>query len=105
MGQLLRQGQGLLTPPYSLRGIAQAPERVGPYGQAPHPKRLALAERQGPLRRRVGEGDPLLEVCPSGGVFAQVAQDDPERIVGLQEVRRCSRVLRQSEGLFTQLPR
>ncbi len=105
MGQLLRQGQGLLTPPHGLRGIAQAPQRVGRDGQAMHPKRLTLAFRQGPLHRRVGEGDPLLEVRPSGGVFAQVAQDDPERIVGLQEVRRCGRALRQSQELFAQLSR
>ena len=55
---------GLLTPPHGLRRIAQAPQRVGRIGQAPHPRRHAMAERQGALRRRVGEGDPLLEVRP-----------------------------------------
>ena len=64
-----------------------------------------MAERQGSLRRRVGEGDPLLEVRPGGGVFAQVEQGRPERIMGLQAVRRRSLMLRQLEELFPQLPR
>ena len=46
-----------------------------------------MAERQGPLRRWVGEGDALLEVRPGGGVVAQVEQGAPERVMCLQEVR------------------
>jgi hypothetical protein len=105
MGQRLREGQGLLTPLHGLRGIAQAPQRVGRDGQAMHPKCLTMAFRQSPLHRRVGEGNPLLQVRPSGGVFAQVAQDDPERIVGLHEGQWCGHTLRQSAELFAQLSR
>jgi hypothetical protein len=42
-----------------------------------------MAERQGPLLRRVGEGDPLLKVRLGRGVFAQVEEGAPERVVGL----------------------
>ena len=48
MGQRLGQGQGLLTPLHGLRRIAQAPQRDGRIGQAPHPRRLAMAEHAGP---------------------------------------------------------
>ena len=88
MRQLLGQGQGLLTPLHGLRRIAQTPQRLGRDAQAPQPRRLALAERLGALRRRVGESDPLLEVRPGRGVVAQVEQGRPERVMGLQAVRR-----------------
>ena len=55
------------------------------------PGAIALVERLGPLRRRVDEGDPLLEVRPGGGVVAQVEQGRPERVMGLQAVRRVGR--------------
>ena len=64
MSQPLGEDERLLTPPYDLRRSAQAPQRVGRYGQALR----IMVERQGPLRRRVGEGDPLCEVRPGGDV-------------------------------------
>jgi hypothetical protein len=72
MGQRLGQGQRLLAPPHGLRRIAQAPQRIGRKGKAHHPRRLVMAVRQGTLRRRVDEDDPLLEVRPGGGIIAQV---------------------------------
>ena len=62
-----------------------------------------MAEHQAPLRRRVGKGDPLLEVRPGGGVFAKVEEGAPEHFVGLQKVRRCSLVLREPVEPFSQL--
>jgi hypothetical protein len=72
MGQRLGQGQRLLAPPHGLRRIAQAPQRIGPKGQAHYPRRLVMAVRQSALRHRVDEGDPVLEVRPGGGIVAQV---------------------------------
>ena len=43
-----------------------------------------MAERLGLLRRRVDKGDALLQVRPGVGVFAQVEQGAPERLMGLQ---------------------
>jgi hypothetical protein len=88
MGQHLGLGQRLLTPPYGLRRIAQAPQRVSSHGKAPHPRRHAMAERLGLLRCGVNEGDALLEVRPGGGVFALEIQGAPERVMGLQAGRR-----------------
>ena len=62
MVDLLGQDQGLLTPPPGLRWISQAPQRVRRHGEAPHPRRNTLAERLGPLRRPVDEGEALLQV-------------------------------------------
>ena len=85
MGERLGQGQRLLTPPHGLRRIAQAPQRVGRHGQAPHPRRPRhCRSARARCIRRVGEGDPLLQVRPGGGVFAQIEQGAPERFVGLQ---------------------
>jgi hypothetical protein len=39
-------------------------------GKAPHPRRYTMAECQGPLRRRIDEGNALFEVRPCGSVFA-----------------------------------
>src|SRR5262249_48604300 len=72
MGQRLGLGQRLLTPPEGLRWIAQALQCEGCMGKAPDPRRVAKAEHQAPLRRRVGEGDPLFEVHLGSRVFAQV---------------------------------
>ena len=72
MGQRLRQGQRLLTPPHGLRRIAQTPQRPSHNGKAPHPRQHVMAERLGSLRHWVREDDPLLEVRPSGGVIAQI---------------------------------
>ena len=105
MGQLLGQGQCLLTPLHSLRGIAQAPQCIGRHGQAPHPRRLAISEHLGPLRRRVSEGDPLFDMRTGGGVVAQEEQGRPERVMRLQTGHRVGPTLCQSEELFPQLPR
>jgi hypothetical protein len=64
-----------------------------------------MAEGQGPLRHRVGEGDALLKVRPGGGVFAQEQQDSSERIIGLQARRWGGHALRQTVELFPQLLR
>ena len=64
-----------------------------------------MAEHQGPLRRRVDEGDPLLQVRPGGGIFAQEEQGAPERVMGLQAARRGGLALRQPVELFPELPR
>jgi hypothetical protein len=63
-----------------------------------------MAERQGPLHRRVGEGDTLLQVCPGRGVFALEKQGAPERVMGLQAGHGCSLALGQPVELFAQLP-
>ena len=44
-----------------------------------------MAEHQDLLRRRVGEGDALLEIGSGGSEFAQEEADNPERITGLLE--------------------
>ena len=62
-------------------------------------------ERQGLLGRWVGEGDPLLEVHPGSGVFAQEEQGAPECIMGLQAGRWFGPALGQSGELFRQLSR
>ena len=64
-----------------------------------------MAKRQGSLRRRVGEGNPLLEVGPGRDIFAQVEQGRPEGFMRLQAVHRVGLTLRQPEELFPQLPR
>ena len=64
-----------------------------------------MAERQGVLRCWVDAGDPLLQVRPGGGIFAQVKQGVPERVMGLQEGRWHGFTLRQCVELFPQLPR
>ena len=56
-----------------------------------------------PLRRRIDEGDSLLEVPPGRSVVAQEKQGRSERMMGLQEVRRSSLVLRQPVEPFSQL--
>ena len=105
MGECLGQGQRLLAPPQGLRRIAQTPQRERRIGQAPHPWGLTKPERQGLLRRRIGEGDPLREVPPGIGVFAQEEQGAPESIMGLQAGRGFSPALCQSGELFRQLAR
>jgi hypothetical protein len=42
-----------------------------------------MAECQSPLHCRVGEGDPLLKVRLGSGIFAQVEQGAPKRIMSL----------------------
>ena len=92
MGQLLGQGQCLLTPPQGLRRIAQAPQRVGRIDQARTPGATLWRSARARCCRRVDEGNALLQVCPGSSVFAQVEQGLPERFVGLQtERRRASR--------------
>src|SRR5215471_11357695 len=105
MGQRLGQGQRLLTPPHGLRGIAQAPQRIGRNSEAPHLRGYAMVERMSPLRRQVDEGNPLLAVRQGGGVFTQEEQGDAERFVGSEEVRWYGRAPRQPVELFSQLPR
>ena len=105
MGQCLRQGQRLLTPLHGLRWEPQAPQGVSHCGQTHHPRSPAMAERQGLLRRRVGEGDRLIEVRPGRGVVTQVEQGHPEDIVCYQAMYRVGRVLRQPEELFPNLQR
>ena len=77
--------------------------------KAHHPGGLAMAERQGPLRRWVGEGDAPLAVHPGSGIGAQEGQaqegqDTGEHVMGLQELRWCRRTLCKSVELFPQLP-
>jgi len=63
-----------------------------------------MAEHQDLLRRRVAEGDALLEIGSGGGEFAQEEADNPERITGLQEQGWSRLALRQPVELFPQLP-
>ncbi len=105
MGDFLGQGQRLLAPPQGLRRIAETPQRERRIGQAPHPWRLTKTERQGLLRCRVGEGDPLREVPPGSGVVAQEEQGAPEGVMGLQAGCWFGPTLGQSGELFRQLSR
>src|SRR5947208_3484812 len=75
-------------------------------GQASYPRRVALAECQGPLCCRVSKGDALLEMRPGVGVFALVKQGTAEHGVGRQvEHRRDSALGQSRQKLFSQLPR
>ena len=69
MGELLGQGQRLLTPLHGLVGIAQAPQVQGRIDQAPHPRHHALAEHLGTLRRQVGEGNPCCQ-CVQAAAYS-----------------------------------
>lgn len=88
MGQSLGQDQRFLTPLRGLRRIAQAPQRHRLQGHAPHPGHHAVVEHQGLLRRRVGEGDPLLQMLSCSGVITQEEQGSPKGVMGLQAGRR-----------------
>src|SRR5262245_22327216 len=104
MGQLLGQGHRFLAPLHSLRRIAKTPQCEGRMEKTHHPRRFSMAERQGPLRRRVGEGYALLAVHPGGGVFAQEGQNAREYVMRLQAGRWCSCTLCELVELFPQLP-
>jgi hypothetical protein len=62
-----------------------------------------MAAHQSLLCGRIGAGDALLEVRPGGGIFAQVEQGAPERVMSFQEVRWRGLVLSEPVELFPRL--
>jgi hypothetical protein len=62
-----------------------------------------MADGLGALHGRVDEGNALREVPPGSAILAEIEQGLPQRVMGLEEMRRRRFNPCQSVEFFTQL--